>query len=325
MIHFFNHESLPLLKTLIFTVCTAEQYPFAKVLSDSLPKNRTFKVGIVDGKASGPDVVALDELAINGLNQMRERYDNESLVSASKPYFAEFFLSKEGVENVIYFDPTVQVMGDFDVIIQTLQTAEILLTPRLTGKFGSSIYGDEKLFLNTGMYDAGFWGIRKTENVFRFLKWWQDRLADRAHFDLCNGMNHDQLWLNYVPIFFENVAVNKNKGWNVSLQNLHERILTKRGNTWMVNQMEPLLFINFRECLSDSAAVKKLLEQSGAELLRADFVEKVKKYTNQLPAIFPLRAAIEPTLPTWKRQLRKKLQGIIDKINHFPLYHKITK
>jgi hypothetical protein len=313
------------LKTLIFTVCTAEQYPFAKVLSDSLPKNIPFKVGIVDGNVSGPDVVTLDKLSINGLDEMQDRYDNESLVSATKPYYAAYFLRSEGIENVIYFDPTIQVMGDLEVIVQALQKAEILLTPRLTGKFGTSIYGDEKLFLNTGMYDAGFWGVRKTENVFRFLKWWQDRLADRARFDLCNGMNHEQLWLNYVPIFFENVTVNKSKGWNVGLQNLHERILTKQANKWMVNQMEPLLFINFRECLSDSIPVKKLLEQSGAELLRADFVEKVKKYTNQLPAIFSLRATLEPTLPTWKRELRKKLQGIIDKINYFPLYHKITK
>ena len=284
-----------------------------------------FKVGIVNGNVSEPDVVLLDKLSVDGLNKMREHYDNESLVSASKPYFAEFFLRKEGVENVIYFDPTVQIMGDLDVIIQTLQTAEILLTPRLTRKFGTSIYGDEKLFLNTGMYDAGFWGIRKTENVLRFLKWWQDRLADRAHFDLCNGMNHEQLWLNYVPIFFENVAVNKNKGWNVGLQNLHERVLTKKGGKWTVNQMEPLLFFNFRECLSDLPAIKKLIEQSGAEVLRANFIEQVTKYSSQIQTVFSLRATIEPTLPAWKRELRKQLQRIIDKINHFPLYHKITK
>jgi hypothetical protein len=313
------------LKTLIFTVCTAEQYPFAKVLSDSLPHDIPFRVGIIDGNVAGPDVVTLNDLAINGIDKMRERYDNESLVSAIKPYYAAYFLRSEGIENVIYFDPTVRVMGDLEVIIQTLQTAEILLTPRLTRKFDISMYGDEKLFLNTGMYDAGFWGIRKTENVFRFLTWWQERLADRAHFDLCNGMNHEQLWLNYVPIFFENVEVNKSKGWNVGLQNLHERVLTKQGNKWLVNQMEPLLFINFRECLSDSIVVKKLLEQSGTEFLRADFIERVKKYSNQLPSVFSLQSTLQPTLPTWKRELRKKLQEIIDKINYFPLYHKITK
>jgi hypothetical protein len=290
-----------------------------------LPHDIPFRVGIIDGNVAGPDVVTLNDLAINGIDKMRERYDNESLVSAIKPYYAAYFLRSEGIENVIYFDPTVRVMGDLEVIIQTLQTAEILLTPRLTRKFDISMYGDEKLFLNTGMYDAGFWGIRKTENVFRFLTWWQERLADRAHFDLCNGMNHEQLWLNYVPIFFENVEVNKSKGWNVGLQNLHERVLTKQGNKWLVNQMEPLLFINFRECLSDSIVVKKLLEQSGTEFLRADFIERVKKYSNQLPSVFSLQSTLQPTLPTWKRELRKKLQEIIDKINYFPLYHKITK
>jgi hypothetical protein len=313
------------LKTLIFTVCTAEQYPFAKVLSDSLPKNVIFKVGIVDGHVSDNDVVMLEELSIHGLNKIREQYDNESLAAASKPYFASYFLHQERIENVIYFDPTVQLFGDLQTIIKTLQTTDILLTTRLSRKFGKSTYGDEKLFLNTGMYDAGFWAIRKTENVFRFVKWWQARLANRAHFDLCNGMNHEQLWLNYVPIFFENVVVVKNYGWNVGLQNLHERILTKKGGKWLVNQMEPLLFFNFRECLSDSIAVKNLLQQSGADRPYTDFLDQVKKHDAHIPIIFSLRSTIEPTLPRWKQELRKKLQGVIDTINNYPLYHKITK
>lgn len=282
-------------------------------------------MGIVHGHISENNVVMLEELSIYGLNQIRERYDNEALVAASKPFFANYFLCEEGIENVIYFDPTVQVFGELEVITNALQTADILLTTRLSRKFGKSAYGDEKLFLNTGMYDAGFWAIRKTENVFRFVKWWQARLADRAHFDLCNGMNHEQLWLNYVPVFFEDVVVIKNRGWNVGLQNLHERVLAKKAGKWLVNQIEPLLFFNFRECLSDSGVVKKLLQQSGAEVLCTDFLEQVKKYNPHIPAIFSLQNTVEPILPTWKGELRKKLQGIIDTINYYPLYHKITK
>ncbi|MFN8348214.1 MAG: hypothetical protein U0X91_24645 [Spirosomataceae bacterium] len=312
------------MKTLIFTVCTAEQYPFAKVLADSLPKNILFKTGITTGRVTDNEAVMLEELALPDDVPMRG-YDAEALAAAGKPFFADYFLREEGADRVIYFDPTVWVTGDIELILKQLQTADIVLTPRLAGKFGQSLYGDEKLFLNTGMYDAGFWAIRKTENSFRFLKWWQARLTDRAHFDLCNGMNHEQLWLNYVPIFFDNVSVCKHIGWNVGLQNLHERVLTPKKEKWMVNHTEELLFFNFRECLTKSTSVNSILNRSGAAELRTQYVEKLKKYTDPIPSVFSLRRAMIPETPAWKHNLRQKIQDLIDSINDFPLYHKITK
>lgn len=267
----------------------------------------------------------LDELSLPDYAQMRERYNDEALAAATKPHFAEYFLRSEGAESVIYFDPTVWVTGDINAVFQQLQAADIVLTPRLVGKFGQSAYGDEKLFLNTGMYDAGFWAVRKTENTFRFLQWWKERLTDCAHFDLCNGMNHEQLWLNYVPVFFDNVLIYKGIGHNVGLQNLHERVLTKKNGKWIVNQRVELVFFNFRECLADSMDIKAIMNQAGALELRVQYLEKIKKYNGQIPSVFSVRSAMIPQIPDWKRKVRRKVQELIDSINYFPLYHKITK
>jgi hypothetical protein len=305
------------LKTVVFTICTTDQHAFAKVLSDSLPKSVVFKVGVLDGPIAELDSVSLDQLGFEKITEMRQRYDNDALAAAAKPFFAAYFLRQEGIENVIYFDPTVLLLGDLEGIIQQFENNDILLTPRLTRRFGQAAYGDEKMFLNTGMYDAGFWGIRNTDNAFRFLNWAQDRLTDRALFDLCNGMNHDQLWLNYVPIYFDKVQIQKNIGWNVGLHNLHERILTWKAGKWHVNQDIPLIFFNFREALSNPS----MGQNSGFAALEKSYLSLLRNYTTQTPVLFSVRAKLRPYIPTWKQTLRQQIQTLIDKIKYFPLYH----
>jgi len=313
-------------KTLIFTVCTAEHYPFAQVLADSLPKEFTFKVAIVGEVAAGAlDVVRLRELPFEVIPEMQQRYDTPAFVAAAKPFFARYFLQQNGIENVIYFDPTMLIFGDFDEILQKSTTYDIVLTPRLTRKFGASTYGDEKMFLNTGMYDNGFFALRKSPNTFRFLEWWQQRLTDRAYLDLCNGMNHDQLWLNYVPILFENSCIYKNIGWNVGLQNLHERVLTFKDNIWVVNLTEPLVFFNFKECLHEGAEVKKMIKDSGAAKLLSRYKESVKQYTAVMPPMFSLRKSLHSSDSAFRRRLKDTLRSIVNTITYFPIYHKITK
>lgn len=312
-------------KTLIFTVCTAEQYPFAQVLAESLPKDILFKAGIIGApQMADAAIVKLEDLPFAEIAQMQQRYTSEALVHASKAFYADYFLQREDVESVLYFDPTTLVF-DLDAILQKASGYDIVLTPRLTRKFGQSAYGDEKMFLNTGMYDNGFVAVRKGQNTTRFLKWWQQRLTDRAFLDVCNGMNHDQLWLNYVPILFENSCIHKNIGWNVSLHNLHERVLTYQNDQWLVNQRETLAFFNFKECLGKSADIQKMIQYSGATALVNAYKSKVKHHSPSLPPVFSLRNALNPAHSAWRQTLKKSLKSIVDAISYFPIYHKITK
>lgn len=312
-------------KTLVFTVCTAEQYPFAQVLAESLPKEITFKAGVIgSSERADSTIVKLENLPFEEIAQMQQRYDSEALVHASKAFYADYFLHRQEAERVIYFDPTTLVF-DLEAILQKVFDYDIVLTPRLTRKFGQSAYGDEKMFLNTGMYDNGFFALSKSDNTTRFLKWWQQRLADRSYFDVCNGMNHDQLWLNYLPILFENSCIHKNIGWNVSLQNLHERVLTFQSRQWLVNQRERLVFFNFKECLDDREEIKKQVQKYGASALLSDYKSKIKQYSAAIPSVFSVRNALNPSESAWRRGLKKSLKSIVDTISYFPIYHKITK
>ncbi|AEI47992.1 hypothetical protein [Runella slithyformis] len=310
--------------TLVFTVCTAEQYPFAQVLAKSLPNDITFKAGIIGAsKLADAAIVKLEDLPYAEIAEMQKRYDPNALVHASKAFYADYFLQPEQVERVIYFDSTTLVL-DLAAVLRKAAEYAVVLTPRLTRKFGQSAYGDEKMFLNTGMYDNGFFVISKSPDAFHFLKWWQQRLTDRAYFDLCSGMNLDQLWLNYVPILFENSCICKNTGWNVGLHNLHERVLTYQNNQWLVNQRETLAFFNFKECLDDRADIQKMIQQSGATTLVNAYKAKVK-HNGTIPSVFSLRNVLNPAESAWREGLKKRLKSIVDAISYFPIYHKITK
>jgi hypothetical protein len=316
----------------IFTVCTTAQLPYARALQASLPDVFEFRIGLIDGQNADNNTVDVAELKLEQWPEMCSRYDEAALLAAAKPFFAAYFLKETNAKQIIYFDPTVQVFGDLQTILDTLKTADIVLTPRLTRPFGESDYADEKFYLNTGLVDAGFWALNRTENTNKFLNWWQERLTTSAHLDLCHAQNHDQLWLMYVPVFFDKVQIVKNVGWNVALHNLNERTLTKQNGKWTVNQGERLLFFNFRELVSSRVKfdnflqslfdfqyvkVVKFISKSGAMPLLNNY----QKQVGSQPGIYSIHQNLRPTILKWKSWLQNQLSAIIQRIESYPLYH----
>lgn len=302
---------------IVFTVCTTAQLLYARALQASVPAGFEFRIGLIDGQIIDNEVVGIAELKIKQWPKMGTDYDEAALAAVCKPFFADYFLKQTNAQQIIYFDPTVLVFGNLQLILDELQTVDILLTPRLTHTFGKSDYGDEKFYLNTGLIDAGFWAINRTKNTDKFLDWWQKRLITSAHLDLCHAQNHDQLWLMYAPVFFDNVQIIKNLGWNVALHNLNERTLTVRDGKWIVNQGENLLFFNFRELVANTKTVQTIATKSGAIPLLANYQNQV----GSLPYIFSIHQKLRPTVPKWRLWLQKRLLSIIHRIESYPLYH----
>ena len=298
--------------TIVFTVCTAAQYPYAKALQNSLPQHVDFKIGITHGQVDDKNTVSVSTLQIPEWEAMNQRYDEAALIAASKPFFTQYFLKSSN--EVIYFDPTVLVLTNLEPILNQFIDNEIVTTPRIVQPFGVSEYADEKFFLNSGLIDSGFYAFKNTKQVFELLDWWQKRVIENAQLDLCNAQNHDQLWLMLVPVFYKNMVIIKNKGWNVGLQNLHERTLTKINNKWFVNQSEELLFINFREFIDSDRP--NLIKKSGAELL----FDNYKKKFNELPSIFSIIKNQKKVAPNWKKQIKNILHSYINTIETFPIF-----
>ena len=104
----------------------------------------------------------------------------------------------------------------------------------------------ENLFLNYGLYNLGFIGVhRNTLSEFQFLDWWETRTLNLGFNDTSNGYFVDQLWINFVPLFFKNVKIISDLGYNVAPWNLHERTIVLNNNEFILSGGNKLHFYHF--------------------------------------------------------------------------------
>ena len=78
-----------------------------------------------------------------------------------------------------------------------------------------------------------------------FLQWWKARMAIYAFRDDQRGLFFDQVWMNYIPAFYDSYRIIRDLGYNVANWNLHERIISKQGKNYFVNDTTPLTFFHF--------------------------------------------------------------------------------
>lgn len=245
---------------IIFTICSNNYLAQAKALGDSITQTNpdyTFFIGLVDEFSSkinyekeiGFPIIQATEIGISDFDSLWKKYDIVELNTCVKPFYLEYFSKKyDDLDYLMYFDPDTFVFGDIkDIELELENGNEILLTPHvltpipLDGKSPT-----ENSFLNFGIYNLGFLALKNPIKNLNLFKWWGERTYNVGFSNVANGYFVDQLWINLVPIYYDNVAVSKNYGLNMAPWNLHERILSKNTeNLWMVNFNKPLVFYHF--------------------------------------------------------------------------------
>jgi hypothetical protein len=148
----------------------------------------------------------------------------------------------------------------------------------------------ESDFLNYGIYNLGFLGLKQTPNVMNMLKWWKERTYLFGSHDLAKGLFVDQLWMNLVPVLFEKCYVSFHPGLNMGPWNFHERILTREEGLekghfrvrFRENKQFPLVFFHFstfkpREKIVFHPVFNRFLLQD-----REDLVELYREYGEKL-------------------------------------------
>lgn len=253
---------------LAFTICSNNYLPMARILGESILRHSPhvrFIIGLVDSmdgsidyQAIGPfEILSVDAIGIPNFEHMALKYSIVELCTAVKPfYFRHLFNSSATVENlkVCYFDPDIAVYSPLKSIEETLDSAEILLTPHIMSPIAlDAKHPGEHTFLNYGLYNLGFCGLRRGQVAERLLDWWSERLTEHCRNDVANGVFVDQLWMNFAPIFFDNVEISKHPGFNVGYWNLHERQLECRSGMWQVNTRWPLVFYHFSDLALNGA------------------------------------------------------------------------
>ncbi|QCR22178.1 glycosyltransferase [Pontibacter sp. SGAir0037] len=247
-----------MLNNLAFTICSINYLAQAITLGNSLKDSNPevgFRIYLVDKLKGKEDVkdripftmVEIEDVPVTDFEGMIVRYNITELNTAVKPFIIDYIFKTEAdVNNIVYFDPDIMVFGSLEPLKKRLSEYSIVLTPQILSPSNEHPHGiDEKSFLATGVFNLGFLALSRHEETFRFLDWWKLRLIDQCYNNSTLQLFYDQKWLNFAPIFFNTVYIEKDPGYNMAGWNLHERKLTKKNNTYVVNYKTDLVFYHF--------------------------------------------------------------------------------
>ncbi|MEJ7610688.1 MAG: hypothetical protein WKF88_05850 [Ferruginibacter sp.] len=240
-----------------FTISSANYLPYAKSLGDSLLRTNPEYRFIIFLLDKYPDldrtyfeplqIIHAEEMDLPELAEMNGKYNIFELSCAFKPFAADWlFKTFTDAEVQFYFDSDILLFDRLSVAENKLQDHSVLITPHLFTaiEFESRIFL-EKTCLRAGIYNAGFFGLKKSAGSDLFLKWWKKRMKDLCFNDVNNGLFVDQLWLNFAPVLFRDVTVLYDPGYNLAYWNMEERTLSIRETCFFVNEQFPLVFFHF--------------------------------------------------------------------------------
>lgn len=247
-----------------FTICSLNYFAQALSLGESLSKTNPhykYVIGLVDKldevyNNGDPDIISLveksniieiDKLGIPNFGLFCLKHDITELNTAVKPYYFDYFFQNiEDLDSVIYFDPDILVYSNLEGLDKQLENYNFVITPHILSPIAEDgLTLNEKQINRTGLYNLGFIAIKNIEESQRFINWWKERLYKYCYVNFNEGLFVDQIWVNFLPLFFENVLIEKDLGCNVAYWNLHERFVGVKNNQYYINNETSLKFYHF--------------------------------------------------------------------------------
>ncbi len=283
----------------IFTICSNNYLAQASVLAASVaqhcPEVR-FEVYLVDlpfAEIKYEDlpfnVVFINEIE-NDIEELLTRYDIIELNTCVKPKIFQHICSDPEITQAVYLDPDIKLFDALTNLYIAFEQYSILLTPHILTPIPiDDKWPLEQQFLNYGLYNLGFIGIKNDTTGRGFLAWWKERTYKLGYSRVAEGLFVDQLPVNFAPIFFDRVHVLKDLGYNMGPWNLHERMLTVVAGHIMVNEKTSLKFFHFssfkinsgelplhyysRFTLNDRLDLREIYQQYNNDLISADYAK----------------------------------------------------
>ncbi len=240
-----------------FTICSANYLPYAKSLGDSLIKynsDHLFIIVLLDkgneeyNLFSAPHkIINVEDMQLEFFAEMNDRYDIFELSCALKSFAADFiFRTMAHCEMLFYFDADMLVYSNLNNAEMLLANHSILLTPHIAtlNDFDNRIE-IEKMIFRAGVFNAGFFGLKRCEETQDFLQWWMLKMRYHCYKDFSTALFDDQIWLNFVPVLFKNAVVSSDLGYNAAYWNMGERKLIFKDGQYFINENIPLAFFHF--------------------------------------------------------------------------------
>ncbi len=244
-----------------FTICSNNYLAQAKVLVDSILKNsENFKlyIGLCDEKSQEIDysiypceIIQIKDLGLANFDELWKKYDIIELNTSVKASFFKYLLNKNSnVDFIYYFDPDIEIFNDLEILNSEFdEESHVLLTPHILSHLPlDNKTPGENIFLNYGLFNLGFLGLRNKSIIsMEILDWWEERTLSMGFNNVSNGLFVDQLWVNLLPIYHDKIKILKKMGYNAAPWNLHERInfnLSVDGN-YIMPDNSMLVFYHF--------------------------------------------------------------------------------
>ena len=276
------------------------------------------------------EVIPCSELEIPNWERMSFQYTPFELVCALKPYAMKYVLDHHA-EKAVYLDADIHVYQSLSPIFNTLNQTPLLLTPHWVSNADASSDCDElKTILRSGIFNAGFLAVRKSDTASHFLDWWSSVCRNDCYVDVEDGVFVDQAWLDLVPSMFPDAQIERGTEYNVGHWNVGERNLQQGPDGWTVgHDSQPLSFFHFSGVdLGNPSQLSK--HQWNKQRMDAAWQELVREYSRCVDRFEPGRfeslgcgfsrwadgVAIDPR---WREAIRSDCERLRDVDNPWDL------
>lgn len=214
------------------------EWKFVALITDKEPEGFVFDIA----KEDFDEVIWGHELAIENIDSWMFKHSIVEMCTAVKGPVLDL-LANSGADKIVYLDPDIAVFESLQPVIDLLDEHDIVLTPHQLQPDTTpmAIRDNEIGSLKFGIYNLGFVAISNRPEGKRFAKWWSDRLMDYCYDDVPGGLFTDQRWCDHVPVFFDNVKILKDPGYNFASWNLSNRKLSISDNGKILVNGEYLL------------------------------------------------------------------------------------
>jgi glycosyltransferase involved in cell wall biosynthesis len=243
-------------QTIVCTIISKNYLAYARTLMASVQSHHgddircvVLLVDEIDGcfetDAEMFDVCLARDLDIPQWQHFSMKYNILELNTAVKPYFLQHLFEHYAADQIIYFDPDIQIFHPLTDMMRLLRTNTVVLTPHLLTSLPTDGKKPDNLTIRqSGIYNLGFFAISRRAPYREILQWWQERLYTQCVVDLEAGIFVDQSWMDLLPTIFDSVFISREASYNVAYWNLHERHVEQRQQTYVVNQL-PLVFMHY--------------------------------------------------------------------------------
>lgn len=301
---------------IIFTICSINYLASAKTLCKSLKSTNNSQYQFIyiiadkiDGRIphdyfEGEEYKEVGEIIDQEfIYKLTKTYNLTEFNTSLKPYIIKYLIEKYKTNKIIYFDPDIIVYNTINHIWKKLDQYNFIVTPHILAPIESEeFYPQQVGVLNTGIFNLGFLAYSHNSDSEKILNWWSYHMKNHGHSKSLIGEFYDQKIMNLLPVFSDQVLIEKNWGYNVAGWNIHERKITKKNNTFYANS-DPLIFyhysgfihINKKKLISkynhlkitDNPAVAELIEIYSTSLNKNlhHKLNKLKCYYNVQPDI----------------------------------------